>query len=121
MNGIIIEKLNNSFAQYLIYSVSTESPLFALDEVANQISLNNGDVVIFDQLLQTGNSDNRFLTLVYSNGTFDLSTIKHITNCEVNSEIRKMVAEYLRSNTLLLKYSILLSKQKECILNGGII
>lgn len=121
MNSIIIEKLNSGFAQYLIFSVTTESPLFALDDIAKHTSFVDGDVIIFDQLLQTGNSDNRFMTLIYKNGTFDYSTIRHLKSEEVESGIRNKIAEYLRSNTLLLKYSILLSQQKECILNGGII
>ena len=40
---------------------------------------------------------------------------------KIDNEIRNKVADYLRANVILLKYSILLSKQKECILNGGII
>ena len=121
MNGIIIEKLDSDFAQYLIFSVTTESPLFALDDITKQISFVDGDVLIFDQLLQTGDSENRFMTLNYEKGALDYSTIKHIKNKEVDCGIRNRVAEYLRCNTLLLKYSILLSQQKECILNGGVV
>lgn len=121
MDGIVIEKLNNKFAKYLVFSATTESPLFALEDISNQVSLTDGDVIIFDQLLQTGNAENRFIALTYQNGTFDYSTIRHLQTEEVDNEIRNKIAEYLRENVILLKYSILLSKQKEFILNGGII
>ena len=78
MNGIIIERLNNSFAQYLIFSVTTESPLFELDDILRHTPFVDGDIIIIDQLLQTNNVDNRFMTVVYKNRTFDYSTIKEI-------------------------------------------
>ena len=121
MSGIIIEKLNNKFAKYLVFSTTTESPLFALEDISNQVSLVDGDMLIFVYLLQTGDAENRFIALTYQNSTFDFSTIKHIQNDKIDNEIRNKVADYLRANVILLKYSILLSKQKECILNGGII
>lgn len=121
MNGIIIEKLNNSFANYLVFSISSESPLFSLDELEEQISFNEGDVLVFDQLLQTGEAENRFMTMVYRDNEFDYSSIKHMENLKVDSGIRGIIAEYLRRHTVLLKYSILLSQQKEHILKGGIV
>lgn len=121
MNGIVIEKLNNGIANYLVFSISTESPLFFLDELRGEISFNEGDVLIVDQLLQTGEADNRFMTIVYRNNEFDYSSIKHIENIKVDSGIRLIIAEYLRQHTVLLKYSILLSQQKEHILKGGVV
>lgn len=119
MDGVIIKKLKCNFAQYLVFSISSDSPMFYLEEIKEQMILSEGDVVIFDQLLQTGNSDNRFLAMTFSNGVFDFSSIHHLDKDNVAIEVKNEVSNYLRNNTLLLKYSILLGKQKEIILNGG--
>lgn len=47
------------FAQYLIFSVTTESPLFELDDILRHTPFVDGDIIIIDQLLQTNNADNR--------------------------------------------------------------
>jgi hypothetical protein len=121
MDGVIIEKLNNSIANYLVFSISSESPLFFLDELEEEISFNEGEILVFDQLLQTGEADNRFMSIVYHDKKFDYSSVKHIDNYKIDSGIRGIIAEYLRRNIVLLKYSILLSQQKEHILKGGIV
>lgn len=119
MDGVIIKRLNSNFAKYLVFSVSSESPMFYLEEIKEQMILSEGDSVLFDQLLQTGNSDNRFLAIVYNNGIFDISSVHHVDKDTVDVEVKNEISNYLRNNSLLLKYSILLGKQKDIILNGG--
>ena len=83
MKDIIINKSNNPKIKYVIFSISTDSPLFLLDEINKNIYLENGQSVLFDQLLQTGDSSNRFLSLKFVNGTFDLSSIQHIDKKQI--------------------------------------
>jgi len=115
----VIQKINKNYAKYLVFGISAESPLFLLNEIKGQLSLKQGEIVLFDQLLQTGNSDNRFLLLTFDGKDFDLSTIKHIDLSIVEDDVKVLVANFLRNNTALLKYSILLAQQKELLLKGG--
>lgn len=119
MKEILINKSNSSKVKYVIFSVSTDSPLFLLDEISEKVNLENGQIVLFDQLLQTGDAENRFLILKFSNGKFDLSSIRHIAKKEIDESLYKFISEYLRNEQLLLRYSILLEEQKKFILNGG--
>lgn len=118
---LIVREINKEYAKFLIFSISAESPLFLLQEIREQLNPNKGDVIVFDQLLQTGDTENRFLSITFGDMGFNLSTVKHLENAVVDAETRSIIADYLRNNTLLLKYSILLSKQKEIILQGGVI
>lgn len=119
MEDLIFEKLENDNLQYVVFSISEESPLFYLDELKELIDIEEGSMIVFDQLLQTGDVDNRFLCLKYSNGTFDFSSIKHLSKKDVGENVYSVISNYLRKNRLLLRYSILLEEQKEKIIKGG--
>lgn len=119
MKDIIINKSINPTIKYVIFSVSTDSPLFLLDEIKENIFLENGQTILFDQLLQTGDTENRFLSIKFLNGKFDLSTIQHIDKKKIDVSLYRFISEYLRNEPLLLRYSILLEEQKNCIMNGG--
>ncbi|MDR2047195.1 MAG: type II toxin-antitoxin system RnlB family antitoxin [Clostridiales bacterium] len=121
MDEFIVKQINKNCAKYLVFGTSVESPLFLLDEIARRVSHESGTKVIFDQLLQTGNGDNRFLEISIDNGKFDLSTVKHIDSMTVDNEVKVEIAEFLRTNESILKYSILLTSQKEVIANGGVV
>lgn len=119
MKDIIINKSNNPKIKYVIFSVSTNSPLFSLDDINKNIHLENGQSILFDQLLQTGDSDNRFLCLDFLNDNLDLSSIRQVNKNQIDESLYKFISEYLRKEQLLLRYSILLEEQKKFILNGG--
>ena len=119
MKDIIINKSNNPKIKYVIFSISTDSPLFLLDEINENVKLKNGQIVLFDQLLQTGDSDNRFLSLQFVNDKFDLSSIKHVDKKQIDETLYKFISDFLRNEQLLLRYSILLEEQKNFILRGG--
>lgn len=119
MKDIIINKSNNPKIKYVIFSISTDSPLFLLDKINKNIYLENGQSVLFDQLLQTGDSSNRFLSLKFVNGTFDLSSIQHIDKKQIDETLYKFISDFLRNEQRLLHYSILLEEQKNFILSGG--
>lgn len=119
MEDIIINKLDNFKIKYVIFSISVNSPLFFLDEITKNIHLENNQVVLFDQLLQTGDSANRFLILKFVNGMFDLSSIRHIDKKQLDKKIYRFISDFLRKKQQLLHYSILLEEQKKFILNGG--
>lgn len=121
MNNYIIEKLNNNLAEYLIFGITANSPLFELNDIIVENYFSNGDRIIFDQLLQTGNTRNRFLVMTFCNGIFDYSSAINIDTDLVNDDIRNYISGFLRLNEKILKYSILPSKEKAEILKGGCI
>lgn len=119
MKDIIINKSNDPKIKYVIFSISTDSPLFLLEEINKNINLKNGQSVLFDQLLQTGDSNNRFLNLKFVNEAFDLSSIQHIDKEKLDETLYKFISDFLRKEQRLLRYSILLEEQKNFILRGG--
>lgn len=117
----IVKEINKEYAKFLIVGISVNSPLFLLQEIKEQINLRKGDVILFDQLMQTGDADNRFLSVTFGSEEFDLSTAKHRERSVVDDETKSIIADFLRENLMVLKYSILLTQQKEVILHGGFI
>lgn len=115
----ITREINKEYAKFLVFGTSADSPLFLLHEIKDKIRLSKGDIVVFDQLLQTGDVDNRFLMVKFGDKDFDLSTASHLEKESVDNETKEIVADFLRNNLLVLRYSILPEQQKEIILNGG--
>lgn len=121
MEDFIIIKIDKEYANYLIFGISSESPLFELDKIREKATFCDGDKILFDQLLQTGSNKNRFLILSYQNNDFDTGTATNIDTSLIDVDTRLKVADFLRQNKDILKYSILVSSQKDQILSGGII
>lgn len=121
MENYVLRKLNQTNIKYLIFGTSVESPLFAINEIASKINENEEVEVLFDQLLQTGNADNRFLMLKFKNGKFELNSATCIKSEMIKDEIKNEITVFLRKNPQILKYSILLNEQKKIIEQGGII
>lgn len=119
MEEIIINESNNSLYKYVIFSVSSDSPLFFLEDINSAIKLKNGQKILFDQLLQTGDNYNRFLCLTFLNNKIDLSSICHVEKQSLDKDLFQFISNYLRQEQLILKHSILLEKQKKIILSGG--
>jgi hypothetical protein len=121
MSEYEILKIEEPFAQYLVFGYSSDSPLFALNEIDESLNLFDGEQVLFDQLLQTGDSKNRFLLLTIRNGKFDLNSAENIDKCNVSNGTKSLIASCLLNKPNILRYCILTSKQKEHIIHGGII
>ncbi len=121
MNEFVVQKTDSPNADYVIFSTSVDSPLFNLGDIKNMLSLKNGEKILFDQLLQVGNSENRFLQLQFRNGDFDFGSARNIDNNSVDYKTKFIIFSFLRENPTVLKYSILLSDQKKAILNGRVL
>lgn len=117
----LIKEINKKYAKFLVIGISVNSPLFLLHEVKEKINLREGDIIVFDQLLQTGDAENRFISLTFGSEDFDLNTAKHIEKSIIDDEVKSIIADFLRNNSMVLKYSILLDEQKGIILDGGFI
>ena len=122
MNNYIIKKIVNHTTDFLVFGTSVESPLFELLEIQEGISSSKKEaVVLFDQLLQTGQSSTRFMIMNLVDGCFDYESAKNVDPKMIDENIKALICNYLRENTDILRHSILLSDQKNTILSGGII
>lgn len=121
MKDFVIKKTENSFVKYVVFGITAESPIFLLDEIKKELALSGGDKVLFDQLLQTGNTINRFLVLTYDMDDFNLSSANNINASYVGVAEKSVISDFLRENDEILKYSILLNEQKEIIASGGVL
>lgn len=121
MKEYILKHIDQDNIDYLVFGTSVESPFFYLSEIAKDIKDDKVVKVLFDQLLQTGNSKNRFLMLELKDGTFELNSAVSIDPKTISNEIKLHITEFLRQNPQVLEYSILLNEQKKIIEQGGIV
>lgn len=118
MNNIVIEKLQDNKYNYIVFSTTVESPIFSIDKILKQINQSGRINVVFDQLLQTGDNENRFLSFEVDK-SIDYNSAR-ILKDNVD-ELKTYISQYLFKNQEILKYSILLSEQRKIIEKGGII
>lgn len=118
MKNIVIKKMNSNRCDYIIFSTTVESPFFFIEEIKKIINPSKKITIIFDQLFQTGDSNNRFLSFnIDKDIKYDSAKI---INDDLD-ELKKIISEYLFENQEVMEYSILLDKQKEIIKEGGVI
>lgn len=121
MENYIIKKIGLHNFEYLVFGTSVESPLLNIQEIADYIKETKDVKVLFDQLLQTGNSENRFLLINFKNGVFDFNSASCISSKDISASIKKKICVFLKQNPKILEYSILLNEQKKIIEEGGTI
>lgn len=78
------------------------------------LGVKNG-TIIFDTILYSGNTNNRFLMTEIKNGKFKM--YRYTTEIGYYHPIRKMTCDFLRAHKELLTDSNLLEEQKEQILS----
>ena len=118
--SIVIEKISNDLAEYLVFCPLVESPFSQLAKIAKRIK-SKECYVLFDLLCQVGDRDNRFVVMKFKDKAFIPDSAKIIGNKGIDNSIRKFVSDCLRENEKVLEYCILFSNQKEQIRNGGIV
>jgi hypothetical protein len=101
----------------LVTMYNSESPLTYLSDIEEEL-LNQkkyGDILI-DQILHSGNTEDRFILASVTRYGIDEHTIKYVY-IEKSSDFRKLSCSYLRSDCIL-EFSILSSIQKKMIAKG---
>lgn len=88
-----------------------------LQHELNKKNVKNGKI-LFDQLLITGNKNNRFLSIDFKDGLFIMSSAKNI-NAE--QKYHQLTSAELRNNISQLKNSILSKRQISMIKKGCIL
>ena len=113
MNEYTIIKTNVESYDRLVLCLSFESLLTYLKKIENVLAEDNMDEkILIDQLLITGNGNNRFMSLSFSNGRFDIKTARVVTPTEY---YRKETVEWLHNNYNYVEHSILTVEQRQKI------
>ena len=99
-----------------ILCLSHQSIATYLDEIVNHplIALKTG-IILIDQLLVTGDGDNRFIECYFYNGIIDFESMHNVTPTK---EAKQLSLTLLRMNYQYLHNSILTDEQRYQIQNN---
>jgi hypothetical protein len=88
-----------------IQSTSYNNPINSLDQIAKELRRNKYEgSVVFDLLLATGNTSNRFLLTKFTNKKFETSFFQ---KTQISIRLRKEIFIYYKKNSEYLSNSIL--------------
>lgn len=105
----------------LVLICTSESPFSYIKEIANKLrEIHFNGTVIIDELLHSGNNEERFIRCIYKDGEF-LNESFGFINVPKQSGLRKYICDYLRSDFEYLNLSSLSSVQiklikKDCVI-----
>lgn len=113
MDEYAILKTNAEDYSRMVLCLSSESLLTYIKEIEQTLAEDNLDgKVLIDQLLITGNGSNRFMSISFSHGKFDMKTAQTVNPSE---PCRKETIKWLHDNYHYVEYSILTAEQKQKI------
>lgn len=109
------------YAEYdvMIFSASYETPFLYLEEINKELKNYNikNSKVVFDMLLNIGNTSERFAEAVFDGECLVDSTFK-FAKVDKKDQLRKISTEFFMKKSVILEYSILSSVQKKLINKG---
>lgn len=115
MNNFIIKETNmESYNRFLLW-LSFESLIYHFEEIEKDpMILHSSGKILIDQLLITGNGDNRFICCNFENGKLNFKTAEIVLPTDY---FRKETVQWLHDNYSYVKYSILTDNQRRKIEN----
>lgn len=118
MNNFELINLNEENIKILIVMKTNESPFEFVKELEDKLTeIQFTGFVIIDELLHSGNTEERFISGFFDGKSFDNSKFQ-FENVARKSLIRNYMCEYLQSDEDLLLQSGLTFKQQKLILKG---
>ncbi|MNB77489.1 hypothetical protein D3C75_241750 [compost metagenome] len=113
-----IVRIDNMEYPYCIISTSYETPLTNLSQLTQDLSAySSGFKVIFDFLLCSGNSTERFYEAFFDGEHFKENSFR-IINLDKKSELRKLSCNHLNQHKEYLDQSVLNNFQKKMLEKG---
>ena len=115
MKDYILYRLDDKLYGVLLLCLSHENVFSFCEDIRKEplIKCGRGNILL-DQLLVTGNGNNRFVIIPYEYGVIDFSKAHNTT---VNSKIRELSVELLNANVASLHNTILTDTQQEMVRN----
>jgi len=99
-----------------LFCLTTESFFDYLRCIENEPLIKNSEgTLLIDQLLVTGEAENRYISCAYNHGHIELSAAQYTVP---DNYYKNLAADILRDNKNIVENSILTSYQKERILTG---
>jgi hypothetical protein len=107
---------------FIVYTIKGENVLNHLSEIEKEIEtkaqMRAQFLVLFDTLLYSNNTEERFLCAQYKKNKFDMGSFKFVYISK-KDKIRKQSLDFFKSNIRYVEKSTLLnSVQKKIILKG---
>lgn len=113
MKDYILYGLNEEKYGVLLLCLTHENIFTFYQDVQQEpLFQNSKGIILLDQLLVTGNGDNRFVSLPYDCGKIDFSKAENVM---VSNTIRKISVELLNTNISALQNTILTDDQQEMV------
>lgn len=113
MNEYAILKTHEDDYDRLVLCLSSESLLEYIEKIEQTLAEDNlNGKVLIDQLMITGNGNNRFISVSFSHGKIDLKTAQTVNPTD---HYRKATVEWLHDNYHYVENSILTADQKQKI------
>ena len=115
----ILKIEQNNIVMVVIHTF--ESPFDYLQEIADDLrEIGYSGTVVFDELLHSGNNDERFISGFFDGDSFDNSKFR-FEKIAKRSVILSYICNYLKSDLEVLNYSSLTDKQQKLISHGCVI
>lgn len=113
MNEFVIRKVKkSSYDRFLLCldfdSITTYKPLIE----SSPLIMHQTGKILIDQLLVTGNGQNRFISCEYLNGILDLATAQTV---QADNYFKSMSIKWLNTHYAFVKNSILTENQRRCV------
>lgn len=113
MENYILYALNDKKYGFLLLCLSHENVFSFYEKVQRNPIIQQGKgLILLDQLLVTGNGNNRFVSIPYDCGRMDFSNAHNVT---VDNTIRELSVLLLNSNIDSLQNTILTESQQEMV------
>lgn len=117
MKNYILHSFNSGIYSVYVIGLNYLSILSYLKELEKeQLFCSRQGLLLVDQYLSTGDSDNRFVAVKFSNGKIDLQSARKV---KVNQNIKKLADLLLKPHKIEVENSILSEDQKSRILYGN--
>lgn len=121
MNDFEIINLEETELKILIIMKTCDSPFDYMNELQEQLRMIKfSGTFMIDELLHSGNNDERFISGFFDGDSFDNSKFK-FENIAKKNPIRNYVCQYLQVNLDVLEYSGLTEIQQKLISRGCVV
>ncbi|KEQ25186.1 type II toxin-antitoxin system RnlB family antitoxin [Paenibacillus tyrfis] len=114
-------QIENKEYPYFVISTSYETPLTQLSQLTQELSAyQNAFKIVFDFLLCSGNSSDRFYEAFFDGKELIKTSFKNL-NLDKKNELRKFSCDYFRNHKDYLENSVLNTYQKKMLEKGIVI
>lgn len=118
MSDYKIEYIKGGIYSALIVSLTYKNILNEIENIEKDLVLNKiSGMIIIDNLLKSGNSEERFINAFFDGYKFDRKTFRFV-GLSRTDQIRKLSCSLLRQQRNIIEMSVLDKFQKDLLMKG---